>query len=132
MDFSYAAQAVEVSVDADGNVKTERVVTVVDCGRVVSPGSVEAQVQGGTIFGLSAALFGNISIKDGRVEQSNFHDYRVLRMNEIPAMEIHVLPSTEDPTGIGDACHGANHASLAQRHSRSDGQAHPQVAHDAG
>lgn len=99
---TYAAQVVEVSVDAEGNLKTERVVTVVDCGQVVSPGTVEAQVQGGTVFGLSAALFGNISIKDGRVEQSNFHDYRVLRMNEMPLMETHVIPSTEDPTGIGE------------------------------
>lgn len=99
---TYAAQVVEVSVDAEGNVKAERVVTVVDCGQVVSPGTVEAQVQGGTVFGLSAALFGDISIKDGRVEQSNFHDYRVLRMNEMPWMETHVIPSTEDPTGIGE------------------------------
>lgn len=68
---TYAAQVVEVSVDADGNVKADRVVTVVDCGQVVSPGTVEAQLQGGTVFGLSAALFGDISIKDGRVEQSN-------------------------------------------------------------
>ena len=75
---------------------------MVDCGQVVSPGTLEAQVQGGTSVGLSAALFGNISIKDGRVEQSNFHDCRVLRMNEIPAMETHVIPSTEDPTGIGE------------------------------
>ena len=89
-------------VDADGNVKPERIVTVVDCGQVVSPGTVEAQVQGGIVFGLSAALFGNISIKDGRVEQSNFHDYRVLRMNEMPVMETHVIPSTEEPTGIGE------------------------------
>jgi isoquinoline 1-oxidoreductase subunit beta len=99
---TYAAQVVEVSVDVEGNVKPERVVTVVDCGQVVSPGTVEAQVQGGTVFGLSAALFGNISIKDGRIEQSNFHDYRVLRMNEMPVMETHILPSTEDPTGIGE------------------------------
>lgn len=99
---TYAAQVVEVSVDADGNVTTERVITVVDCGQVISPGALGAQVHGGTIFGLSAALFGNISIKDGRVEQSNFHDYRVLRMNEIPAMETHVISSTEDPTGIGE------------------------------
>ena len=99
---TYAAQVVEVSVDAEGNVKPERVVTVVDCGQVVSPGTVQAQVQGGIVFGLSAALFGNISIKDGRVEQSNFHDYRVLRMNEMPVMETHVIPSTEDPTGIGE------------------------------
>lgn len=68
---TYAAQVVEVSVDADGNVKADRVVTVVDCGQVVSPATVEAQLQGGTVFGLSAALFGDISIKDGRVEQSN-------------------------------------------------------------
>ncbi len=99
---TYAAQVVEVSVDADGNVKPVRVVTVVDCGQVVSPATVEAQVQGGIVFGLSAALFGNISIKDGRVQQSNFHDYRVLRMNEMPVMETHVIPSTEDPTGIGE------------------------------
>lgn len=99
---TYAAQVVEVSVDAQGNVKPERVVTVVDCGQVVSPGTVEAQVQGGIVFGLSAALFGNISIKDGRVEQSNFHDYRVLRMNEMPVMETHIIPSSEDPTGIGE------------------------------
>jgi len=99
---TYAAQVVEVIVDADGNVRTDSVVTVVDCGRVVSPGSVEAQVQGGIVFGLSAALFGNITVSNGRVEQSNFHDYRVLRMNEIPNMETHILPSTEDPTGIGE------------------------------
>ncbi|MNX33542.1 Isoquinoline 1-oxidoreductase subunit beta [compost metagenome] len=99
---TYAAQVVEVSVDAQGNVRAERVVTVVDCGQVVSPGTVDAQVEGGTVFGLSAALFGNISIKDGRVEQSNFHDYRVLRMNEMPLMETHIIPSAEDPTGIGE------------------------------
>ena len=99
---TYAAQVVEASVDAEGNVKTERVVTVVDCGRVVSPGTVEAQVQGGIVFGLSAALFGNISVKNGRVEQSNYHDYRVLRMNEMPVIETHILPSTEHPTGIGE------------------------------
>lgn len=99
---TYAAQVVEASVDAEGNVRTERVVTVVDCGQVVSPPTVEAQVQGGIVFGLSAALFGNISIKDGRIEQSNFHDYPVLRMNEMPVIETHIVPSTEDPTGIGE------------------------------
>lgn len=59
-------------------------------------------MQGGTLFGLSAALFGNITIKGGRIEQSNFHDYRVLRMNETPVMETHILPSNEAPTGIGE------------------------------
>ncbi|WP_051243748.1 xanthine dehydrogenase family protein molybdopterin-binding subunit [Azohydromonas australica] len=99
---TYAAQVAEVSVDAQGNVRADRIVTVVDCGQIVSPRTVEAQVQGGTVFGLSAVLFGNISIKNGRVEQSNFHDYRVLRMNEMPVMETYCVPSTEDPAGIGE------------------------------
>lgn len=99
---TYAVQVVEVSVDAEGNVKTERVVTVVDCGQVVSPPSLEAQIQGGIVFGLTAALFGNITIKNGRVEQSNFHDYRLLRMSEMPVIETYSIPSTEEPTGIGE------------------------------
>ncbi len=99
---TYAAQVIEVAVDADGTVRPLRVVTVVDCGTVVTPGTVEAQVQGGNVFGLTAVLFGNISIQNGRVEQSNFHDYRLMRMNEMPVMETHILPSTEAPTGIGE------------------------------
>lgn len=92
----------EVSLGAESKVPTERVVTVVDCDRVVSPATVEARVQGGTLFDLSATLFGNITIKGGRIEQSSFHDCRVLRMNETPVMETHILPSTEAPTGIGE------------------------------
>jgi isoquinoline 1-oxidoreductase beta subunit len=99
---TYAAQVTEVAIDADGTVRPLRMVTVVDCGVAVSPKSVVAQVQGGSIFGLSAVLFGNISIKNGRVEQSNFHDYRILRINETPVMETHIVASTGEPGGIGE------------------------------
>lgn len=99
---TYAAQVTDVAVAADGTVRVLRVVTVVDCGMVVTPSTVEAQVQGGNVFGLSAALFGNITVKEGRIEQSNFHDFRVMRMNEVPVMETHIVPSAEAPTGIGE------------------------------
>jgi isoquinoline 1-oxidoreductase beta subunit len=99
---TYAAQVTDVAVQADGTVRVLRVVTVVDCGMVVTPSTVEAQVQGGNVFGLSAALFGNITIKDGRIEQSNFHDFRVMRMNEVPVMDTYIVPSAEAPTGIGE------------------------------
>jgi isoquinoline 1-oxidoreductase subunit beta len=99
---SYAAQVTEVSVDADGAVRVDRVVIAVDCGRLISPDTVVAQMQGGTAFGLSAVLYGNISIKDGRVEQGNFDTYRVLRMDEMPVIETHLVPSTETPGGIGE------------------------------
>lgn len=99
---TYAAQVVEVAVDADGTVRPLRMVTVVDCGTVVTPGTVEAQVQGGNVFGLTAVLFGNITIQNGRIAQSNFHDYRLLRMSEMPVMETHIVQSTETPTGIGE------------------------------
>lgn len=98
---SYAAQVIDVAV-ANGNVTVERVVTVVDCGLAVSPKSVVAQIEGGTVYGLSAALFGNITLRNGRVEQSNFHDYRVLTMIEVPVFDTHIVPSTEAPAGIGE------------------------------
>lgn len=99
---TYAAQVTDVAVDTDGTVRVLRVVTVVDCGAVVTPSTVQAQVQGGNVFGLSAVLFGNITIKDGRIEQSNFHDFRVMRMNEVPIMQTYIVPSAEAPTGIGE------------------------------
>ena len=99
---TYAAQVVEVAVDDDGSVRPLRMVTVVDCGTVVTPGTVEAQVQGGNVFGLTAVLFGNITIQGGRIAQSNFHDYRLLRMSEMPVMETYIVKSTEAPTGIGE------------------------------
>ncbi|NWD08815.1 xanthine dehydrogenase family protein molybdopterin-binding subunit [Pseudomonas gingeri] len=99
---TYAAQVAEVSVDAAGQVRVHKVTCVVDCGRAIVPDSIVAQMQGGAVFGLSAALFGNITFKDGKVEQGNFDTYRVLRMNEMPSIETHLLDSDETPGGIGE------------------------------
>jgi isoquinoline 1-oxidoreductase beta subunit len=98
---SVCAQVAEVSL-VKGEVKVHKVVAAFDCGRVVNPMTVEAQLQGAIAFGLSAALFGKITLKDGRVEQSNFHDYRVLRMNEMPLVEVHLVPGGDKPTGVGE------------------------------
>src|SRR6266545_1066822 len=99
---SYVAEVAEVSVVRDGNVRVHRVVCAVDCGMVVNPNTVEAQMEGGIIYGLTAALKGAITIDQGRVQQSNFHDYQMLRMNEMPAIAVHILPSTEAPGGVGE------------------------------
>jgi isoquinoline 1-oxidoreductase beta subunit len=99
---SYIATVAEVEVSDTGVVHVKRIVTAVDTGIVVNPDSVVAQLQGGLIFGLTAALFGEITIKNGRVEQSNYHNYRVLRINEIPAIEVHLIDSAEPPGGIGE------------------------------
>ncbi len=98
---SVVAEVVEVRVTGN-DIKVERVVCAADCGLVVNPDQVQAQVESAVIFGLTAALRGKITIKDGAVEQSNFHDYPLLRMNEIPVVEVHVVPSTNKPTGIGE------------------------------
>jgi len=79
-----------------------RVVCAVDCGRVVNPDTVKAQMEGGIIFGLTAALKDEITLEAGRVKQRNFHDYPMLRINEAPAIEVHIVPSTENPTGVGE------------------------------
>ena len=99
---SYIATVAEVEVDNDGKVKVKRLVSAVDTGIVGNPGTVVAQLQGGLIFGLTAALFGEITIKNGRVQQSNYNDYRVLRINEIPQIEVHLIQSGEVPGGIGE------------------------------
>ncbi len=98
---SYVAQVVEASVKK-GAVKVHRVVCAVDCGLVINPDTVRAQMEGGIIFGLTAALKTEITLKDGRVEQSNFHDYQMLRMFESPEIEVHIVPSGENPTGVGE------------------------------
>jgi isoquinoline 1-oxidoreductase beta subunit len=100
---TYLAQVVEVEVAKDGAVRVRRVVCAVDCGTVVNPDTVRAQIQSAVIFGISAALHGEITLKDGRVEQSNFHDYQVLRMNEVPAIEVYIVNSVEPPGGMGEA-----------------------------
>ena len=99
---SYMAQVAEVTVAQDGTVRVDRVVCAVDCGQVVNPDTVQAQIQGGVIFGISAALWGEITLDKGRVQQSNFHDYRVVRMSEAPVVEVHIVPSTEAPGGLGE------------------------------
>jgi isoquinoline 1-oxidoreductase beta subunit len=99
---SSIATVVEASVDADGEVKLRRVVCACDTGIVVNPDTVVAQLQGGLIFGLTAAMFGEITLDKGRVQQSNFHDYRMLRINETPPIEVHIVQSGEAPGGIGE------------------------------
>jgi isoquinoline 1-oxidoreductase beta subunit len=92
-------------VSMQGNVpKVHRVVAAVDCGTVVNPDIIVQQAQSATNYGLSAALTGNITLQHGRVQQNNFYDYTVLRMADAPSIEVHVVPSTEKPTGIGEVC----------------------------
>ncbi len=99
---SYVAQVVEASVEKDGTVRVHRVVCAVDCGRTVNPDIVKAQMEGGIIFGLTAALKTEITIENGRVQQKNFHDYQMLRMFEAPEIEVHIVPSELSPTGVGE------------------------------
>ena len=99
---NYLAQIAEVEVSKDGEVRLRRVVCAVDCGTVVNPDTVQAQIQSGIIFGATAALYGEITLKDGRVEQTNFDTYRVLRMNEAPAIEVYIVKSSEPPGGMGE------------------------------
>jgi isoquinoline 1-oxidoreductase beta subunit len=100
---TYMAQVAEVEVAKDGAVRVRRVVCAVDCGTVVNPDTVQAQIQGAIVFGITAALHGEITLKDGRVEQSNFHNYRMLRMNEVPAVEVYIVQNSEPPGGMGEA-----------------------------
>jgi isoquinoline 1-oxidoreductase beta subunit len=100
--FTYIAQVAEVSVDKTGAIRVHRVVCAVDCGTPINPDQVKAQMESGIVYGLTAALKGAITIDKGRVQQSNFHDYAMVRINEAPAMEIHIVPSTEAPTGTGE------------------------------
>ncbi len=99
---SFIATVLEAEVDQQGELLLRRVVSVVDTGIAVNPDTVMAQLEGGLIFGLTAALYGEITIDKGRVQQSNFHDYRMLRIDEIPKIEVHVLKSGEPPGGIGE------------------------------
>src|SRR5207244_3471753 len=93
---------VEVAVSKQGDVRVRRVVCAVDCGTVVNPDIVKAQMESGIVFGITGALWGEITIKNGRVEQHNFSDYRVLRMSETPAIEVHLVKSAEAPGGVGE------------------------------
>jgi isoquinoline 1-oxidoreductase subunit beta len=100
---SYLAQVAEVEVAKDGSVRVHRVVCAMDCGTVVNPDTVQAQIQSGVIFGVTAALYGEITLKNGRVEQANFDTYQMLRINDAPAIEVHLIKSSEPPGGMGEA-----------------------------
>jgi isoquinoline 1-oxidoreductase beta subunit len=95
------AEVAEVSIEA-GKVRVHKVTCAVDCGLAVNPANVRYQIEGGVIYGLSAALYGEITIEKGRVKQSNFHDYPVLRMPEVPVVDVHIVPSAEAPKGVGE------------------------------
>lgn len=119
---SYLAQVAEVSVNADGEIRVERVVCAVDCGMVVNPDTVKAQIDGGIQFGVGATLWSEITIKNGRVEQSNFHDYRLLRLPEAPRVEVHLLPSKASPGGVGEPGTSAVMPAIANAVASATGQ----------
>jgi isoquinoline 1-oxidoreductase beta subunit len=99
---TYMAQVAEVEVSRDGAVRVRRVVCAVDCDTVINPDTVQAQIQSAIMFGITAALYGEITLKDGRVQQTNFDTYQILRINEAPAIEVHIVRSFEPPGGMGE------------------------------
>jgi isoquinoline 1-oxidoreductase beta subunit len=99
---THVAHVAEVTVDENGNVRVNRVVCAVDCGKVVNPDNVAAQMEGGIVFGLTAAIKAGATLKSGRIQQSNFHDYPILRMDEMPRIEVHIVPSDQRSSGIGE------------------------------
>jgi len=99
---SFAAEVAEVSVKEDGSFKVERIVCAIDCGVAVNPDIIKAQMEGGIGFGLSPTLMSELTLKAGKVAQSNFHDYQVLRINQMPKIEVHIVPSAKPPTGVGE------------------------------
>jgi isoquinoline 1-oxidoreductase beta subunit len=98
---SIVAQVAEVSAGA-GRIRVHRVVCAVDCGVCVNPLGVRAQMESGIAFGLSAALYGELTIRQGRVMESNFHDYRILRLHEMPQVDVYIVDSREKPGGVGE------------------------------
>ena len=119
---SYMAQVAEISVGDDGEVRVHRVVCAVDCGQVVNPDTVVAQIESGDVIGLTAALWNEITFDRGRVQQSNFHDYRMMRMNEAPRIEVHIATSSDAPGGIGEPGTSAAAPALANAIFAATGQ----------
>jgi CO/xanthine dehydrogenase Mo-binding subunit len=99
---SFAAAVVECEVGKDGEVVLKRIVSAVDCGQQINPDGIVAQMEGGQVYGLTAALHGKLTVENGRIMQSNFHDYPIARMNEVPPMEVHIIHSSEAPGGMGE------------------------------
>jgi isoquinoline 1-oxidoreductase subunit beta len=110
---TYLAQVAEVEVTGAGEIQVRRIVCAVDCGTIINPDTVTAQVESGVVYGIGGALWGEITLKNGRVEQSNFHDYRVLRMNENPPIEVHLVRNFEAPGGMGEPSTAATAPALA-------------------
>ncbi len=119
---SYVAEVVEVTVKADKTFSVDRVVCAVDCGIAVNPDNVRAQMEGGIGYGLSAALYGAITLDNGAVQQSNFHDYPVLRIDAMPKVEVHIVPSTAKPTGVGEPATPVIAPALANALAAATGQ----------
>jgi CO/xanthine dehydrogenase Mo-binding subunit len=119
---TYAAQVAEVSVDAQGEVRLERVVCAVDCGRVVNPDGAKAQIEGGIIFGASAALYNAIDIESGRIVQANFDTYRVMRIDDAPSIEVYFVDSDQPPTGTGEPGTAATAGAIGNAVSAATGK----------
>ncbi len=126
---SFVAQVAEVSVDPDGKVRIHRVVCAIDCGMIVNPLTIEAQMEGAIVMGLSAALYGEITLKDGRVEQGNFTDYPILRIDEMPVVEVHIAPSKDAPGGVRRAGCASSSSRTIERHFRGHGKTCSEAAH---
>jgi isoquinoline 1-oxidoreductase beta subunit len=126
---SFVAQVAEASVSAEGDVRVHRVVCAVDCGRIVNPDTIKTQMESGIVFGLSAALYGKITLQNGRVEQSNFHDYPLLRLKEMPLVEVHIVLSKEKPGGVGEPRSPADRTGRGKRHLCGHGQEDSASAH---
>jgi isoquinoline 1-oxidoreductase beta subunit len=99
---THVAHALEIEVTGDGQVRVQRAVCAVDCGRGINPDGVRAQMEGGLVFGLTAALMAGVTIENGRVRESNFHDAPILRIDQMPRVEVHIVESDQAPRGIGE------------------------------
>ncbi len=99
---SFVAQVAEVTLNDDGSYKVEKIVCAVDCGVAVTPDVIKAQMEGGIGYGLGSTMTEKITVSNGRVEQNNFYDYFPLRIHQMPEIEVHIVPSDQPPTGVGE------------------------------
>ena len=128
---SYVAGVAEVSVSPDGVLKIHKITAATNPGHVVNPAQIERQVAGSFVYGLSAALYGEITVKDGAVEQTNFDSYNVMRMDEMPRVETVLVPTDDFWGGVGEPTIAVATPARAERHRQGDRQAHPRAAADA-
>ena len=119
---SYLSIVCEAEVTSDGELRLKRIVAALDCGQVVNPDSVRAQIEGGLVFGMTAAIYGEITLDQGRVQQTNFDTYRMLRMNEVPPIEVHIVDSHEKPGGLDEIACVASFPAIANAVYAATGQ----------